>query len=110
LSVLVALAAAEETAEEGEQEEAADGGADADDQGFVVLDPGFDLAADGGAATLTLEIVSDLRECRGVGMNGWMNGWDLRCYSVRLRRTWCRRGSFAADRSRRWGRIRGWRN
>jgi hypothetical protein len=41
----MSLAAADAAAEDGEEEEAADSGADADDEGFVVVDPGADLTA-----------------------------------------------------------------
>lgn len=44
-----AAAAADATAEDGEEDEAAYTGADADHDGFVVVDPRGDLAADGGA-------------------------------------------------------------
>lgn len=44
-----AAAAADTAAEDCEEDEAADTGANADDDGFVVVDPGRDLAADGSA-------------------------------------------------------------
>ena len=46
--------AAREAPEEGEEEEGADRGGDADDEGFVRVDPGFDLAGYGGAFALAL--------------------------------------------------------
>jgi len=52
--VLATIIAAAEAAEEGEEQEGADGGADADDDGFVVVDPGFDFAAEGGTFALAL--------------------------------------------------------
>jgi hypothetical protein len=45
-----ATAASCDAAEDGEEDEAAHTGADADDDGFVVVDPGWDLAADGSAS------------------------------------------------------------
>lgn len=45
-----ATTAADAAAEDGEEDQAADTSADANDDGFVVVDPGRDLAADGGAS------------------------------------------------------------
>lgn len=47
--------AADAAAQDGEEQEAADAGADADDQLAVVVDPGGDLARGGGAFALSLE-------------------------------------------------------
>lgn len=67
-----ALAAAVEAAEEGEEDEATDCGGDADDDGFVVVDPGFDLAAGGGAFALALfEMLEDFTDEL---MSGWREG------------------------------------
>lgn len=46
--------AADAAAQDGEEQEAADAGADADDQVAVVVDPGGDLARGGGAFALSL--------------------------------------------------------
>lgn len=46
--------AADAAAEDGEEQEAADASADADDQGAVVVDPRGDLARRGGAFALAL--------------------------------------------------------
>ena len=58
-----AAAAADAAAEDCEEDEAADAGADADHNGFVVVDPGGDLAADGrasAAAVLTFAAAAAL--------------------------------------------------
>ena len=47
------------TPQNSEQEQPTDRGADANDNGFVVVDPGFHFAAEGGAFTLALHIVSN---------------------------------------------------
>lgn len=49
-----ATTAADEAPEDGEKQQTANGGADADDEGFMFVDPGFDLTADGGAFALAL--------------------------------------------------------
>jgi len=49
-----ATTATETAAEDGEEQKAADAGADADDQVAVVVDPGGDLAPGGGAFALSL--------------------------------------------------------
>lgn len=50
LESTTATTAAHAAAEDGQEDDSADGAADADDDGFVVVDPGRDLPADGGAA------------------------------------------------------------
>lgn len=50
----LAAARACEAAADGEEDESADGGTDADDDAFVVIDPGLDLAAYGAAFALAL--------------------------------------------------------
>ena len=47
-------AAADDAAEDEEEEETADAGADADDEGFVVVDPGTDFFEGGGVFALAL--------------------------------------------------------
>jgi hypothetical protein len=47
-------AAADAAAEDSEEDEAADTGADADDDGFVVVDPGGDLTANGCTSAATV--------------------------------------------------------
>jgi hypothetical protein len=51
-----ALEAAVDAAKDGEEDQAADGGGDADDDGFVVVDPGFDFLAEGGAGAPALDM------------------------------------------------------
>lgn len=58
---LSATSAAAETAYDGEEDEGADGGSDADDEWFVVVDPGFHFAAYTAADALALLAVLAMR-------------------------------------------------
>jgi len=58
-------AAANDAANDGNEEEATDAGADADDEGLVVVDPGADFGEVGGADALTLEMNVSIRMGRG---------------------------------------------
>lgn len=77
LGASAARETAAETAEDGEKQKGADGAADADDDGFVVVDPGFDFAAGGGAGALALgKIVS-----AGAGAGIWgLEQWKENTY------------------------------
>jgi hypothetical protein len=57
LSPLSALVRAPATGDDGEDNEATDAGGDANDEGFVAVDPGFDFVGYGRAGALALIIV-----------------------------------------------------
>jgi hypothetical protein len=56
-------------AEDEEDDEAAEAGGEADDEGEVAVDPGFDFFADGAVGTLALCVISNCTGGRGLKCN-----------------------------------------